>query len=159
MTKGALNVLDNDKDGFFLVIEGGAIDWAGHANQSGREIEEEIDFNKSVEAVINWVEKNSNWGETLLIVTGDHESGYLTGPGSGQAAGSQPVWNPLENNGAGNLPGMQWNSPEHTNSLIPFFAKGDAARLFKSYADGKDPVRGSYIDNTEIAKVIFNIME
>ncbi|KJS17248.1 MAG: alkaline phosphatase [Peptococcaceae bacterium BRH_c4b] len=159
MTKGALNVLDNDKDGFFLMVEGGAIDWAGHANQSGRMIEEENEFNKSVEAVNNWVEKNSNWGETLLIVTGDHECGYLTGPGSGQAAGSQPVWNPLKNNGAGNLPGMQWNSPEHTNSLIPFFAKGDAARIFKSYADEKDPVRGSYIDNTEIAKVIFDIME
>ncbi|AGL03519.1 alkaline phosphatase [Desulfoscipio gibsoniae] len=153
MTKGALNVLDNDSDGFFLMIEGGAIDWAGHANQSGRVIEEEIDFNKSVEAVVDWVKENSNWGETLLIVTGDHETGYLTGPGS------DPTWEPLVNNNAGNLPGMQWNSGSHTNSLIPFFAKGDAARLFKSYADETDPVRGKYIDNIEIAKVIFEIMK
>ena len=41
MTTGALNVLDNDEDGFFLMVEGGAIDWAGHANQSGRLIEEQ----------------------------------------------------------------------------------------------------------------------
>ena len=57
MTKGALNVLDNDKDGFVLMIEGGAIDWAAHANQTGRTIEEEMDFNASVEAVIAWVEQ------------------------------------------------------------------------------------------------------
>lgn len=158
MTRGALNVLDNDKDGFFLMVEGGAIDWAGHANQSGRVIEEEIDFNRSVEAVCEWVEQNSNWGETLLIVTGDHETGYLTGPGSGIVDG-KPVWTDLVNNGAGNLPGMQWNSGDHTNSLIPLFAKGDAARIFKSYADQNDPVRGKYIDNTEVAKLLFEIIE
>lgn len=153
MTIGALNVLDNDPDGFFLMVEGGAVDWAGHANQSGRVIEEEIEFNKAVEAVVNWVHKNSNWGKTLLIVTGDHETGYLTGPGS------NPTWKPLVNNGAGNLPGMQWNSGNHTNSLVPLFAKGDAARFLKKYADQFDPVRGKYIDNTEIAKIIYEIIK
>ena len=39
MGRAALNVLDNDPDGFFLMIEGGAVDWAGHDNQSGRLIE------------------------------------------------------------------------------------------------------------------------
>ncbi|HZD60046.1 MAG TPA: alkaline phosphatase [Anaerolineae bacterium] len=166
MSKGALNVLDNDSDGFFLMIEGGAIDWASHANQSGRVIEEEIDFNRAVEAVADWVEKNSNWGETLLIVTGDHETGYLTGPGSGFTVDTngdgikdaEPVWTPLVNNGTGNLPGMQWNSPKHTNSLIPLYAKGGAARLFTGYADEYDPMRGRYIDNTEIADLIFKVM-
>lgn len=153
MTRGALNVLDNDRDGFFLMVEGGAVDWAGHANQSGRVIEEEIDFNKAVEAVVDWVKENSNWGETLLIVTGDHETGYLTGPGS------NPTWQSLVNNGAGNLPGVQWNSGSHTNSLVPIFAKGDAARFLKGYADQSDPVRGSYVDNTEVAKLIFEVVE
>ena len=82
MTEGALNVLDNDEQGFFLMVEGGAIDWAAHANQTGRTIEEEIDFNKAVDAVIYWVQRNSNWSETVLIVTGDHETGTLYGPGS-----------------------------------------------------------------------------
>lgn len=153
MTKGALNVLDNNEDGFFLMVEGGAIDWAGHANQSGRLIEEQIDFNKAVEAVDHWVKENSNWGETVLIVTGDHETGYLTGPNA------NPDWKSIVNNGAGNMPGMQWNSGNHTNSIIPFFAKGDAARLFKKYADGIDPVRGRYIDNTEIAKTILQVIK
>jgi len=159
MTRAALNVLDNDPDGFFLMVEGGAIDWAGHGRQSGRMIEEEIDFNRSVEAVLAWVQANSNWGETLVIVTGDHETGYLLGPGS------DPDWKPIVNNGAGNLPGMGWfsNVPpvsaNHTNSLVPFFAKGDVARLFKAYADERDIVRGPYIDNIEIAHAIFGSLK
>lgn len=156
MTNVALNVLDNDEDGFFLMVEGGAIDWAGHANQSGRLIEEQMDFNKAVEAVNAWVKENSNWGETLLIVTGDHETGYLTGPASGSEY--DPMWTSIVNNGTGVLPGMEWNSGNHTNSIIPLYAKGDAARLLNSYADESDPVRGSYIDNTEIAKLIRQAM-
>ncbi len=153
MTVAALNVLDNDPDGLYLMVEGGAVDWAAHANQSGRMIEEAIDFERAVEAVVDWVQKNSNWGETLLIVTGDHETGYLWGPGS------NPEWLPVVNNGAGNLPGMQWNSPNHTNSLMILSAKGDAARLFQPYADLVDPVRGAYIDNTDVAKVVFYTLD
>ena len=148
MTNAALNILDDDPDGFFLMVEGGAIDWAGHANQSGRMIEEQLDFEMAVKAVVDWVKKNSNWGETLLIVTGDHETGYLTGPES------DPAWEPIVNNGAGNLPGMEWHSGDHTNSLIMLTAKGDAARMLKQYATENDPVRGPYLDNTALAKVV-----
>jgi alkaline phosphatase len=149
MTKAALNILDDDPDGLFLVVEGGAVDWASHANQSGRMIEEQAYFDAAVEAVVDWVELNSNWGETLLIVTGDHETGYLNGPVS------DPSWETIVNNGVGILPGMVWNSTNHTNSLIPLFAKGDAARGFRAYADQTDPVRGAFLDNTEVAEVVF----
>lgn len=158
MTRAALNVLDNDADGFVLMVEGGAVDWAGHENQSGRIIEEQIEFNKAVEAVVGWVEKNSNWGETLVIVTGDHETGYITGPDSGGNLNG-PVWNELVNNGKGNLPGMEWHSGGHTNQVIPFFAKGKGAELFKDRIDSTDKVRGDYIDNTDIANVIFELLE
>lgn len=153
MTRAALNVLDNDEDGFFLMVEGGAVDWAGHRHQSGRVIEEEIEFNRSVEAVVEWVQKNSNWGETLVIVTGDHEAGYLTGPGT------NPGWHPLVNNGAFTMPGMKWNNGDHTNQLIPFYAKGGGANLFKEKADEFDPVRGSYLDNIEIAEILFDLYD
>jgi alkaline phosphatase len=153
MTVAALNILDEDPDGLYLMVEGGAIDWASHSNQSGRMIEEAIEFERAVEAVVDWVQKNSNWGETLLIITGDHETGYLWGPGS------NPAWNPIVNNGAGNLPGMQWNSPNHTNSLMILSAKCDAARLFRPYATKFDPVRGAYIDNTDVAKVVFYTLD
>ena len=64
MTRAALNVLDNDPDGFFLMIEGGAVDWASHDNQSGRMLEEQLDFDRTVAAVVRWVENHSSWDET-----------------------------------------------------------------------------------------------
>lgn len=150
MARSALNVLDNDKDGYFLMIEGGAIDWAASKNQSGRMIEEENDFNQAAKVVCEWVEANSSWSETLVIVTSDHETGYLTGtPG---------VYNEVINNGQGNIPTMAWNSAEHTNQLVPIFAKGPGADLFKKYAVGSDPVRGAYINNTDIPKVIRELL-
>jgi alkaline phosphatase len=161
MTRAAINVLDKDDDGFFLLVEGGAVDWAGHDNQSGRMIEEEISFNKSVEAVVDWVNKNSNWDETLIIVTGDHETGYLTGPDSNPSlydstTAIQEIWKPLVNNGKGRLPGMEWNSHGHTNSLLPIYAKGVGSEKFHLYANRLDPVRGKYIDNTDIGKILFS---
>jgi alkaline phosphatase len=162
MTRVALNVLDNDQDGFFLMIEGGAVDWASHGNQSGRMIEEQIAFNKTIEAVVAWVEKNSSWEETLIIITGDHETGYLNGPGSGNdealsTGGISAVWKPLVNNGKGNLPGMEWHTRGHSNSLIPLYAKGMGSELFHEFADETDPVRGKYVDNTEVGKVMFRL--
>jgi alkaline phosphatase len=162
MVSGALNVLDNNKDGFFLMVEGGTVDWMAGSNYP-RMIEEEIEFNGAVEAVVRWVKTKSNWNETLIIVTGDHETGYLTGPNSGPDKDDpndsiKPVWNPLVNNGKGKLPGFEWNgSGGHTNSLVPIFSNGVGSWLFWKYADETDPVRGPYIDNTEIAKVIFDL--
>ncbi len=153
MAKAALNILNKNDKGFVLMIEGGAIDWAGHANQSNRIIEEESDFNNAVTAVISWVEKNSSWEETLLIVTGDHETGYLSGPGSTAPA----TWIDIVNNGAGVMPGMAFFSANHTNSLIPFFAKGFNADLFDNEIAGTDTVRGKYIDNTSIGKILTEI--
>jgi alkaline phosphatase len=149
MTTGALNVLDADEDGFFLMVEGGATDWAAHDNQTGLMIEEEIAFNRAVDAVMAWVDANSNWGETLVIVASDHETGYLTGPGSGELE-TGPVWNPVTSDGIGIQPVLQYSSTQHTNSLVPVFAKGDAGRLLRTMVDGTDPVHGSYIDNTDI---------
>lgn len=146
MTEVALNVLDNNEEGFFLMVEGGAVDWAGHANQSGRVIEEQEDFNQAVEAVCEWVEENSSWSETLVIVTGDHETGYLTG--------TMGEYTLVANNGVGIMPTMEWNSGSHTNQLIPFYAKGAGAEIFKKLADQNDSVHGSYLDNTEIVDAI-----
>lgn len=149
MTKGALNVLDNDPQGFSLMVEGGAIDRSGHANQTRREIEETVAFNRAVDAVIEWVETNSNWRETLVIVTADHETGYLEG------AGTNPDWTPLEGV-EGQLPSQSWNSNDHTNQLVPVFAKGAGAEKLERLATMTDPVRGAYLDNTAIAKVLLN---
>ena len=161
ISKAALNVLDEDPDGLFLMIEGGAVDWASHDNKTGRMIEEMIEFNKAVECVVEWVETNSNWDETLVIVTADHETGYLTGPGSGRqdstAAKTTKLWQPLINNGTGNLPDLEWHTDDHSNSLVAFYAKGVGCDKFQIYADEKDPVRGQYIDNVEIGQVMLGL--
>jgi len=155
MTRAALNILDNDPDGFFVLIEGGAIDWASHANEIGGVIEETIDFNHSIEAAIEWVETHSSWDETLMIITADHECGYLLGPGSGP--GDPPVINPLVGNGVGNVPGVDWFSESHTNLLVPFYVKGCAEEEVLALADELDPVRGRYVQNVDIAGLIFSL--
>lgn len=71
MTKTALNILDNDPDGLFLMVEGGRIDHAGHANQIKRNVTETVEFANAVTEVLKWAE---NHPDTLIIVTADHEN-------------------------------------------------------------------------------------
>lgn len=147
-TAAALNVLSKDPDGFVLMAEGGAVDMACHANQSGRMIEEMIDFDRAVDSVIDWIELRSNWEDTLLLVMADHECGYITGPGS------DPTWQPLINYGAGIMPGFEWHHDFHTNQLVPLFIKGANAERILEKARGVDLWRGLYIDNTDISQFI-----
>ncbi len=148
LTQGALNVLEQDEDGLFLMVEGGAIDWTGHANQTTRNVEETIDFNRAVETVVEWVETESSWDETLVVVTADHETGYLSG------TESDPTWKPLTG-AKGQLPRESWYSGDHTNQLVPVYAKGAGAEAYTAAATGADPVRGAYLDNTDIPNALF----
>ncbi len=151
MAMAGINVLSMNPRGFVVMIEGGAIDKASHANRSNRAIEERIDFDSAVDAVIGWIERYSNWEESLLIVTSDHETGYLNGPGS------DPYLKPITGNGIGSLPNMAWYTTGHTNSLVPLFARGSFGRSLERYVAGMDPMRGKYIDNTAIGKLLVSL--
>ncbi len=70
-----IEVLDNEK-GFFMMIEGGKIDWACHANDAGSTVADTIALAESVEKAVEFY--NQHPEETLIIVTGDHETGGLT---------------------------------------------------------------------------------
>jgi alkaline phosphatase len=162
MALAALNVLDDDPEGFFLMIEGGAVDWACEDNQIGRLIEEQIYFNQAVDAVVDWVETNSRWEDTVLIVTSDHETGYITGPESGKELPDSDLsktWKPLVNKGKGKVPEMEWHHNYHTNSLVPMYAKGYGSERFAALADETDPVRGLYLDNTEIGLLMIELLK
>lgn len=148
MVKGGLNVLDNNPAGFFLMAEGGAIDWANHENNGVRMLEEMKSFRDAVDTVISYIERYSSWEETLLIITADHECGNLWG--------GKP-FTPVKDNGIGVMPGIQYNSHDHTNSLVPFYAKGSSSDEFIRMAEETDPMRGQYIQNTEIAEFIFSL--
>ena len=149
MSRAALNILDQNEDGFHLMIEGGAIDWAGHGNDTARDIEEVQDFNDAVDATIEWVETESSWEETLVIVTSDHETGYLSGPDD------QPGFSPMTGE-AGALPDVGWYSGGHTNQLVPFYFRGAGSEAFFEEIVGTDPVRGEYVDNTVVADVLMD---
>ena len=73
--KKAIELLDNDK-GFFIMTEGGKIDWMCHANDAATIIKETIDLDNAVKVAIEFAKKHPD--ETLIVVTGDHETGGLT---------------------------------------------------------------------------------
>ncbi len=156
MTRAALNCLDDDTEGFYLMIEGGAVDWANHANDPARMVEEQIDFVRAVEAVVAWVESHGGWSETLVILTADHECGLLWGPKSDEVA-----FQPIEDRGSGKLPGMRYLSGGHTNGLVPLIARGPGSERLVGLVVGTDAkaaevwrFSGRYVDNTAIFRVI-----
>lgn len=120
MTAKALEILEQDPDGFFLMIEGGRIDHAGHVNDLHRNILETIEFDEAVEVAYRWM---SDRDDTLIVVTADHETGGLTVVG---------------NNGAGNLPSVTWQTTGHTAVTVPVYAVGSNAYLFNTELDNTD---------------------
>ena len=73
--KAGINVLDSDK-GFFLMCEGGKIDWSGHANDAATSIHETLAFADAVQVAVDFAAEHPD--ETLIIVTADHETGGMT---------------------------------------------------------------------------------
>nr|WP_223280596.1 alkaline phosphatase [Virgibacillus halodenitrificans] len=72
MTTTALEQLSKNKDGFFLMVEGSQIDWAGHANDSVSAMSEMEDFAKAFETVIEFAKKDKH---TQVVLTADHSTG------------------------------------------------------------------------------------
>lgn len=72
MTEAAIKRLNKDKDGFFLMVEGSQIDWAGHDNDIVAAMSEMEDFEKAVEKAIEFAKKDKH---TLVVVTADHSTG------------------------------------------------------------------------------------
>jgi alkaline phosphatase len=77
MTTAALNMLGKDPDGFWLMVEGGDIDWAAHDNNLDNLIGTTLDFDRAVGTVIQWIKSHGGWERNQLIVTADHDH-YLT---------------------------------------------------------------------------------
>ncbi|GAB3060893.1 alkaline phosphatase [Sediminivirga luteola] len=161
MTAAALNVLDNaSEEGFFLMSEAATVDHAGHRGELGRTIEEMVEFNRMIESVVDWVEAESSWDETTVIVTSDHETGNLWGTGTFDSGEFEPITGVR-----GELPEAEFTdftdaarNPEiphyHTHQLVPLYAHGAAAQALADAARGEDEVRGAYVNNTDIAEVV-----
>ncbi len=158
----ALAVLEQNRNGFVVMIEAGAVDWASHGNHTPRMLEEMADFEQTVKSVVNWVESRSRWNETLVVVTADHETGYLNGPGSGNvetSQGKEPFYAALVNRGRGMMPAMEWHIGNHTNRLVPLYVRGCGAEALLQRARNNDPLYGRYLDNTDLAAVLIGYLQ
>lgn len=120
-------------DGFFLMIESAIIDGYGHNNDSDGMIEEMQEFNRTLKALVAYVNEHPN---TLLVVTADHETG-----GTGVGYKSHPVNEPQ---------GLKLNfsTKGHTGTVVPIFAYGAGAQQF-----------AGIFQNRELPGIIGNLMK
>jgi alkaline phosphatase len=72
MTTAAITVLASEKKPFWLMVESGDVDWANHDNNIDNSIGAVNSGDAAVKIITDWVETNSNWNESLVIVTADH---------------------------------------------------------------------------------------
>jgi alkaline phosphatase len=75
-TRKGIELLSDNPAGFFMMVEGGKIDWACHANDAGAAINDVIAFDNAIKAAVEFAQTHPQ--ETLIVVTGDHETGGMT---------------------------------------------------------------------------------
>jgi len=129
-SKAALNYLtaSSGEEGFFLMIEGSQIDWGGHANDADYVVSEFIEYDQVISMVLDFAQQDGN---TLVIVTADHETGGL-------AIQPESKMDSLA---------FAFTSTYHTGTIIPIFA----------YGPGEENFAGIY-DNTAIFNKIKSTM-
>ncbi|MFG6149237.1 alkaline phosphatase [Halobacillus sp. B23F22_1] len=88
MTSTAINSLSQDEDGFFLMVEGSQIDWAGHAHDAAWAMNDTQAFEKAVEDALDYAKQDE---ETLVVIAGDHETGGMTVGSNGEYDVKQEV--------------------------------------------------------------------
>jgi len=120
MTDAALGLLSGDPDGFFLMVEGGRIDHACHANDLARCVSETLAFDEAVRVVVAWAKERS---DTLVLVTADHETGGLS---------------VLSDNGEGVLPEAAWSTGGHTGTAVPVYGLGVNAERTSLLSDNTE---------------------
>ncbi len=130
-TEMALEFLSKKEKGFFLMIEGSQIDWAGHAADAHGIIEEVKDFDKAIGVAMDFAEKD---GETLVIVTADHETGgFALAPDTLNNSWKYDTIIGQFYKGATNL-----SYTAHTTTLVPVFAYGPSAGSFAGIYQNSD---------------------
>ena len=103
--------------------------------------------------MLAWVDSRQAWDSTLVLVTADHDH-LFWGPESDKIP-----FQPLEDRGADKLPGHRWLSGEHSNALVPLHARGVGAGKLREHADREDPVRGPYLDQTELFRLVKEVLD
>ncbi|MFA4944360.1 MAG: alkaline phosphatase [Lentisphaeria bacterium] len=127
LTRKALEILAARiprQGGFFLMAEGGAIDWACHNNAAAAAVGEVLELDQAVRETLAFLAANGLLDDTLVVVTADHETGGLALIG--------PAGKPLA---ADCAPEFAWTSGGHTGIPVPVYARGPGAAAFAGKHD------------------------
>jgi alkaline phosphatase len=116
----AIEILNKNQKGFFLMIEGSQIDWAGHANYADTLIDETLDFDKAVGVALDFAQ---NDGHTLVVVTADHETGGVT------ITGGDLLTHNVK---------LNFSTKDHTAVMVPVYAFGPGAEKFTGIYDNTE---------------------
>ena len=111
------------------MVEGSQIDWGGHDNNLDYIISETLDFDKACAVALDFAARD---GETLVIITADHETGGLSIPGGDLKAGK---------------PEGKFSTGDHSAIPVPLYSAGP----------GSDQFHG-FIDNTDIFRTMVNLL-
>lgn len=146
LTVYALDKLDND-NGFFLMVEGANIDKAAHEHQSGKMIQETLDFERAIQTCASWANGRD---DTLIVVTADHETGAI-------------YFDKEKANKNNIIDEVKFLSYNHSRTRVPVSVYGDASEFFLTYENyltkqgpidkGLETENHNYIDNTDIFKL------
>jgi alkaline phosphatase len=122
-TSKAMELLSKNPAGFFLMVEGSQIDWGGHDNSMEYVISETLDFDRTVGLALDFAEKN---GETLVVVTADHETGGLSN---------------LEGDFKEMRADGKFTTTDHSAEPVILYAYGPGAEHFKGIIENTDVFR------------------
>ena len=106
-TAEAIRLLEKNEKGFFIMIEGSQIDWAGHNNQADYMLAEMQDINKVIGLCMDYADANPG---TLVIITADHETGGTTIVGENKD--------------------YKYTTGDHTGAMVPVYSYGTGAENF-----------------------------
>lgn len=128
-TETAINLLSQNRKGFFLMVEGSQIDFLAHNQATPGVVLEMLDFDRAVGAALRFAAGNK---ETLVIVTADHETGGMTINNGNYQTGKVTA---------------RYTSTDHTGIAVPVFAFGPGADQFTGF-----------MENTDIAKKMMRLL-
>ena len=138
--KTALKTLDNAENGFFLMVEGSQIDFACHGNDSTWMMDEMMDFDYAVSVALDYAKEHGN---TLVVVTADHETGGLTLPDP-QGKYTNVVFD--------------YSSGSHTCLPVLVYAYGPGAEQFTGWMQN-DALKAKIMDACGLENITDSIVE
>lgn len=115
-----MNLLNQNKNGFFMMVEGSQLDDYGHFNQLDMLMKETLDFDQTFGSIIKWAAED---GETLVVVTADHETGGMTVLDGDYKEGRVEV---------------NFSTKNHSGTMVPVYAFGPGSENFSGFMDNTD---------------------